>query len=112
MDNITTGFPNVNQSITNPNVNSDEALDKFTPYTFLQFIETVSESYKPETLTAFYNNYLNEFFFFFVALNKTNTTSILDRYRDFLKDITLNFSSNAERKFLTQLDFNDRMIYK
>ena len=33
------------QTVTNPNVNSDEALDKFTPYTFLQFIETVSESY-------------------------------------------------------------------
>ena len=107
MDNITTGFPNVSQSITNPNVNSDEALDKFSPYTFLKFIEIVSESYKPETLTAFYNHYVNKWNTRNVALNKTNTTSILDRYRDFLKDITLNFSSNAERKFLTQLDFND-----
>ena len=107
MDNITTGFPNVNQSITNPNVNSDEALDKFSPFSFLKFIEIVSESYKPETLTAFYNYYVNKWNTRNVALNKTNTTSILDRYRDFLKDITLNFSSNAERKFLTQLDFND-----
>jgi len=108
MDNITTGFPNVNQSITNPNVNSDEALDKFTPYTFLQFIETVSESYKPETLTAFYNNYLNEWNTRNTSLGVSNQELILDRYRDFLKDITLNFSSNAEKKFLTQLDFNDK----
>tara|TARA_R100000900_G_scaffold140145_3_gene120260 strand:+ start:254 stop:3118 length:2865 start_codon:yes stop_codon:yes gene_type:complete len=107
MDNITTGFPNVSQSITNPNVNSDEALDKFSPYTFLKFIEIVSESYKPETLTAFYNHYVNKWNTRNVDLDKTNTTSILDRYRDFLKDITLNFSSNAERKFLTQLDFDD-----
>lgn len=107
MDNITTGFPNVNQSITNPNVNSDEALDKFAPYTFLKFIEIVSESYKPETLTAFYNNYVNKWNTRNVALSKNNTTSIIDRYRDFLKDVTLNFSSNAERKFLTQLDFED-----
>ena len=108
MDNITTGFPNVNQSITNPNVNSDEALDKFTPYSFLQFIETVSESYKPETLTAFYNNYLNEWNTRNTSLGTSNQELILDRYRDFLKDITLNFSSNAERKFLTQLDFTDK----
>tara|TARA_R100001509_G_scaffold110288_1_gene66017 strand:+ start:811 stop:3678 length:2868 start_codon:yes stop_codon:yes gene_type:complete len=107
MDNITTGFPNVNQSITNPNVNSDEALDKFAPYSFIKFIETVSESYKPETLTAFYNNYINTWNSRSVALNQSNASSILDRYRDFLKDITLNFSSNAERKFLTQLDFDD-----
>tara|TARA_R110002020_G_scaffold109856_7_gene254136 strand:+ start:2196 stop:5066 length:2871 start_codon:yes stop_codon:yes gene_type:complete len=108
MDNITTGFPNVNQSITNPNVNSDEALDKFTPYTFLQFIETVSESYKPETLTAFYNNYLNKWNTRNAGLNTSNSVSIIDRYRDFLKDITLNFSTNAEKKFLTQLDFTDQ----
>ena len=108
MDNITTGFPSVNQSITNPNVNSDEALDKFTPYTFIQFIEVVSEDYKPETLTAFYNNYINKWNDRNVDLSSTNTNSIIDRYRDFLKDITLNFSSNAERKFLTQLDFNDK----
>ena len=108
MDNITTGFPNVNQSITNPNVNSDEALDKFAPYTFLQFIETVSESYKPETLTAFYNNYLNKWNTRNKGLSTSNADTIVDRYRDFLKDITLNFSSNAERKFLTQLDFTDK----
>ena len=108
MDNITTGFPSVNQSITNPNVNSDNALDKFTPYTFIQFIEIVSEDYKPETLTAFYNNYINKWNDRNVDLSNTNTNSIIDRYRDFLKDITLNFSSNAEKKFLTQLDFNNK----
>ena len=107
MDNITTGFPNVNQSITNPNVNSDEALDKFTPYTFIQFIEIVSEDYKPETLTAFYNDYINRWNTRNVDLSNSNSVSIIDRYKDFLKDITLNFSSNAEKKFLTQLDFND-----
>ena len=88
MDNITTGFPNVNQSITNPNVYSDEALDKFAPYTFLQFIETVSESYKPETLTAFYNNYLNKWNTRNKGLSTSNADTIVDRYRDFLKDIT------------------------
>ena len=101
MDNITTGFPNVNQSITNPNVNSDEALDKFTPYTFIQFIEIVSEDYKPETLTAFYNDYINRWNTRNVDLSNSNSVSIIDRYKDFLKDITLNFSSNAEKKFLT-----------
>ncbi len=60
MDNINTGFPTVVLSITNPDVKREDAKAKFEPYTFLQFIKTVSEDFVPETLNAFYNNYINE----------------------------------------------------
>jgi len=107
MDTIVTGFPEVDLSITNPNVKHDDALDKFTPFSFVQFIETVSESYQPETLTDFYNTYLNRWNIQTNNQAKDNKDIIIERYRDFLKDITLNFSTNAERTFLTQLDFTD-----
>ena len=107
MDTIVTGYPEVDLSITNPNVNPDDALDKFTPFSFVQFIETVSEAYQPETLTEFYNTYINRWNTKAEKKSKSNKDIIIERYRDFLRDITLNFSTNAERTFLTQLDFTD-----
>ena len=107
MDTIVTGYPEIDLSITNPNVNPDDALDKFTPFSFVQFIETVSEAYQPETLTEFYNTYINRWNTKAEKKSKSNKDIIIERYRDFLRDITLNFSTNAERTFLTQLDFTD-----
>ena len=107
MDTIVTGFPEVNLSITNPNVKPENALDRSTPLSFVEFIETVSESYKPETLTQFYSTYINRWNKKTTSAPKNNKEIIIDRYRDFLKDITLDFSTNAERTFLTQLDFSD-----
>ena len=108
MDNINTGFPTVVLSITNPDVKREDAKDKFEPYTFLQFIKTVSEDFVPETLNTFYNNYINEWNVKTGTQASDNKEIIIDRYRDFLKDITLNFSTNAEKKFLTQLNFDDK----
>ena len=107
MDTIVTGFPEVDLSITNPNVSHRDALDKFTPFSFVQFIETVTQSYQPETLTEFYNTYINRWNTKTTKKAKNNKEVIIERYRDFLKDITLDFSTNAERNFLTQLDFSD-----
>ena len=107
MDTIVTGFPEIDLSITNPNVSHDDALDKFTPFSFVQFIETVSESYQPETLTEFYNTYINRWNTKTKKKAGDNKDIIIERYRDFLRDITLNFSTNTERTFLTQLDFTD-----
>ena len=107
MDTIVTGYPEVDLSITNPNVNQEDALDKFTPFSFVQFIETVSEQYQPETLTNFYNTYLNRWNTKTTGKTVDNKEVIIERYRDFLKDITLNFSTNAEQTFLSQLDFSD-----
>ena len=107
MDSITKGFPQVSLSITNPDVSNRNALDKFTPFSFLNFIENVTQSYAPETLTAFYSEYINRWNNKTTAQPVSNDEIIITRYRDFLKDITLNFSSNAEKKFLTQIDFTD-----
>ena len=107
MDTITKGFPQVKLSITNPNVSNRDALDKFTPFSFLNFIENSTQGYEPETLNAFYNEYINRWNIKTTKKPVDNDEIIIDRYRDFLKDITLNFSTNSEKKFLTQIDFDD-----
>ena len=107
MDTIVTGYPEVDLSITNPNVSKEDALDRFTPFSFVEFIETVTEQYQPDTLTDFYNTYINRWNTKNTAKPVNNKEIIIERYRDFLKDITLNFSTNAEQRYLTQLDFSD-----
>ena len=107
MDNIVTGFPNIPLSITNPDVNTRDALDKFAPFNFIQFIKSVTEDYDPDTLAEYYNRYLNRWNQKAESKERDNNTTIEDIYKEFLRDITLNFSTKAEQRFLTQLDFDD-----
>jgi len=108
MEEVVQGYPEVNLSITNPNVRRQNALDRNNPFTFLEFIRNVRETYDPSDLQNFYNEYIRRY-------NKKATTQtasdkeiIIDRYREFLKDITLNYSTHAEKKFLSQIDFSDK----
>ena len=107
MDNIVTGFPNVPLSITNSEVSERDALDKFAPYSFIDFIKSITEDYDPDTLATFYNKYLNRWNQKSVKKEATNKDTIINIYKDFLKDLTINYSTNAEQRFLSQLDFKD-----
>ena len=108
MGNIIKGYPEVKLSITNPNVKREDALDRNTPLSFIYFIKNVEESYEPDTLQTFYTTYLNRWNDLATTKDFDNTQLIIDRYKDFLKDITLNYSTNAEKKFISQIDFNDK----
>ena len=108
MDEIIQGYPAVNLSITNPNVKRVNALDRNNPFTFLEFVKNVPEFYEPEGLQNYYNEYIRRY-------NRLKTTKtvdekeiIIERYREFLRDISINYTTNAEKKFLSQIDFGDQ----
>ena len=107
MANVIKGFPYVDLSITNPNVRYEDALDKFAPFSYLKFIQTVTETYQPDTLVDFYNDYVNKWNAKANAKSTNEKDEIIERYRDFLRDITLNFTTNAEKTFLSQINFDD-----
>ena len=107
MANVIRGFPYVDLSITNPNVRRVDALDKFAPFSYIKFIQTVSETYQPDTLVAFYNDYVNKWNIKTNAKVRDEKDEVIARYRNFLQDITLNFTTNAERTFLTQINFEN-----
>ena len=108
MEEIIQGYPEVSLSITNPDVRRENALDRNSPFSFLDFIKNVRETYEPSDLQNFYNVYIKRYNRQSVAKGLTDKEIIIERYREFLKDITLNFSTNAEKKFLSQIDFNDK----
>ena len=108
MDEIIQGYPAVNLSITNPNVKRENALDRNVAFTFLEFIKNVPEFYEPEGLQNYYNEYIRRYNRLSTSKSVDNKQIIIERYREFLRDITLNYSTNAEKKFLSQIDFNDK----
>jgi hypothetical protein len=108
MEEIIQGYPEVNLSVTNPNVRRENALDRNRPFTFLEFIEDVRETYEPSDLQNFYNEYIRRYNNKSTAKGASDKEIIIERYREFLRDITLNYTTNAEKKFLSQVDFTDK----
>lgn len=101
------GFPNVPKSITNPDVLDQDALDLNNPLPFLSFIKIINVSFEPDSLQKYYNYYVKTW------NNKNNKKDsddenvILQRYVDFLKDISLNYTTKEEKEFLGKVDFSD-----
>ncbi len=101
------GYPDVPKSITNPNVAKQYTLDMSDPMSFLTFIKTINVSFEPDVLQNYYNEYLKRWN---AVKNKTpidNRQIIIERYRDFIEDISINYTTLEEKKFLNQIDFND-----
>ena len=107
MENVIKGYPEVPQSITNNNVLEVNALDRNQAFSLLEFIKVVNASYEPATLQEYYSIYLNTWNKKNNNKNISNKNLIIDRYKDFLKEVTINFSNQTEKKFLQYLDFDD-----
>lgn len=101
------GFPVVPKSITNPNVNINDSLDVGSPMSFLTFIKLINVSFEPDSLQGYYNHYLNLWNVQTNGKDLENSNIIIERYRDFLKDISLNYTTLEEKDFLSKIDFND-----
>lgn len=101
------GYPEVPRSITNPSVSKQDAVDVNGPMSFLTFIKLGNVSYEPETLQSYYNYYLKNWNILNVSKNVDETTLIIDEYRSFLKEISLNYTTPEEKIFLSKIDFND-----
>ena len=93
MENVIKGYPEVPQSVTNSNVLDSNALDRNQAFSLIEFIKTVQVDYEPDTLQGYYAAYINNWNNKINNKNSTNKSLIIDRYRDFLKEITINFSN-------------------
>jgi hypothetical protein len=93
------------KSITNPNVDIINALDSSQPFSFLEFIKIIEDSV--DNLQNVYIQYLKKWNRVKSVKESEDSLTIIERYRDFIKEINLKYSTTDEQKFLSQLDFND-----
>lgn len=98
-----------NNSIVNPDVDSDSYLDYENPYTFIDFISNIEGAYNPKDINNLYLEYLKDWNLKKNVIKSNISDAIRDRYIEFLKDITLKFTTADEKRFLSNLDFNDEL---
>jgi len=97
----------IRDSITNPSVDVSIAKDNVTPFSFLTFITLTQVDYSPEEYNNFYIKYLKKWSEISNARKEDQQQSFIDVYVSFLKEIVVVYSTDQERRFLTNLDFTD-----
>lgn len=96
-------------SIVNPNTDKSDYLDYENPYTFIDFIKNVDGRFSPKDFNNLYVEYLKEWSEKKNLIATSISDLIRDRYVNFLKDLTINYSSTEEQRFLSNVDFNDEL---
>lgn len=102
-----TGTFNVQSSITNSNVNQSDALDNFQPFSFFEYLKNTKQLNTPEQFTQQYSNYLHAWYNVKNVEQQVQKDEIKQRYVDLLKDIAYNYTTSEEKRFLSNLDYDD-----
>ena len=101
------GYPPVPFSITNKTVDNRSAEDRSNPFSLLEFIRRVGDFVDTSNITSYYNYYISEWNKKASASTADTNQLIVDAYTSFIRDIALNFNSEAENKFFSQIDYTD-----
>ena len=101
------GYPLVPNSITNPNVLRTNALDVGTPMAFLTFIKILNVNFSPDVLQTYYTEYLKSWNYQNSTKGIVDDELIVEKYRDFVKALTINYTTLEEKEFLSKIDYND-----
>jgi hypothetical protein len=98
---------NIPKSIVNPNVFTKDVIDLDNPMSFLTFIKIINESFDAELNQKLYNQYLSEWTKIKNQKDNDLKNIIVERYREFIQDINLKYTTVEEKKFLKNIDFNN-----
>lgn len=93
----------VQNSITNED--STTTLDNTQPFSFFEYLKYASQSATPEEFTSGYSAYLKEWYEVKGVQPQDEADEIKQRYIDLLKEITINYTTAEERRFLSNIDF-------
>ncbi len=95
----------VKYSITN----SDEVdyKDTVAPFSFLDFINNTQADYSPEEYSSSYSSYLKAWHSNQGGSVEEQKIQFTDYYRQFIKEIVVNYTTETEKRFLQKIDFND-----
>lgn len=96
-------------SIVNPNTVSSEYLDSQSPFSFFDYIKYINSHLSPIQANDLYIEYIKQWGAIKKSTNLQINQSIQDRYIEFAKDVLLKYSTLEEKRFLSNVDFNDEL---
>ena len=94
-------------SIVNPETLQKDYLDYNSPFSFFDFLKNVEESLTPLQFNNFYVNYIKLWNDKKNILEAQTNDTIQNRYIELIKEITLKYSTLEEKRFLTNINFDD-----
>ena len=97
----------VKYSITNPKITNSVYRDNITPFSFLDFINYTQSDYTPEEYSSSYSSYLQAWHSTQQGSEKEQTEQFKEYYRQFIKEIVINYTTETEKRFLEKINFND-----
>ena len=97
----------VKYSITNPEITNEDYRDTITPLSFLDFITNTQADYTPEEYSSSYSSYLQAWHSKQQGSVEEQNQQFKDYYRQFIKEIVINYTTETEKRFLEKINFND-----
>lgn len=94
-------------SIINPDTQEKDYLDKMAPFSFFDFLKYINANLTPLQLNDLYVDYIKQWNITKNSTKEVSDNVIQERYLSLLKDITLKYSTLDEKRFLSNIDFND-----
>jgi len=107
-DIVTYGYGSVENSITNNNTVPGNQLDLSQPFTYYDFLKNTRGFNTAVDYNDGYLNYLNNWY---TSQGETPTAVqqlIANQYINLIRDINLNYTTNEEKRFLQNIDFNSK----
>jgi hypothetical protein len=92
-------------SIVNPN--SNVYLDLNAPFNFFEFLKQTTTNLSPIQFNKLYIDYLNDWNRIKNYKKEDSDNEIVARYTELLKQISLKYLTNDEKRFISNIDFND-----
>lgn len=97
----------VKYSITNPEITNEDYRDTITPLSFLDFINNTQADYTPEEYSSSYSSYLQVWYSKQQGSEEEQKKQFKDYYRQFIKEIVINYTTETEKRFLEKINFNN-----
>jgi hypothetical protein len=99
------GFPPIRNSITDTVILDQNVIDNDAPIPFSKFQTIVG--YYNDDIKEYYTDYIRKWNEVKKTSNVLNNEEILERYKNFVREIAINYNTIEERNFFERLDFDD-----
>ena len=78
------------------------------PLSYINWVQTVDPTVTSEAdLFKKYNTYVTDWYVEAGLVSNNNQQGIINLYSDLLREITINYTSLEEKRFLSNVDFDD-----
>jgi hypothetical protein len=105
---VSFGSGSVENSITNSRVPDELQLDKSQPFTYYDFLKNVRGVNTAIDYNDGYLSYLQEWYVIKGETPEATRQLISNQYVNLLRDISLNYTTNEEKRFLSNIDFSSK----